>query len=115
MMTGFGAQGGILTLELRDEPSLYEAYMPFVKGGGLFIKTTRVHKMGDDIFVLLSLLEQDEPTPLTAKVVWISPAGSNTYPQGIGVQFGSENIELMNRIETQLTDRLGSSESTSTM
>ena len=115
MVTGFGAQGGILTLELRDEPSLYSAYMPFVQGGGLFVETTRPHKMGDEIFVLLSFLDQAEPIPLAAKVVWVAPAGSNTHRQGIGVQLGEENLELMNKIETQLTDRLGSSESTYTM
>lgn len=115
MGTGFGAKGGILTIELRDQASLYKAYMPFIKGGGLFVSTTRTHKLGDEVFVLLQLLDQREPIPVAAKVVWVSPAGSSTYSQGIGIQLGDDNRELMNRIETQLTEVLNSSKPTSTM
>ena len=115
MGAGFGGKGGILTVELRDQASLYKAYMPFVKGGGIFVETNRTHKIGEDVFVLLQLLDQREPIPVAAKVVWISPPGSSTYTQGIGIQLGDDNRELMNRIETQLTEVLGSSKPTSTM
>ena len=79
------------------------------------METNRSYKLGDDVFVLLELLEQSEPIPLAAKVVWVSPPGSNTYEQGIGVQLGDDNRELMNRIETQLTELLNSSKPTSTL
>lgn len=115
MASGFGGKGGILSLELRDQATLYKAYMPFVKGGGLFLPTNRDHKIGDEVFVLLQLLDQKEPIPVAAKVVWVSPAGSSSYTQGIGIQLGDENRELMNRIETQLTEVLNSSKPTSTM
>lgn len=115
MASGFGGKGGILSLELRDQATLYKAYMPFVKGGGLFLPTNRDHKIGDEVFVLLQLLDQREPIPVAAKVVWVSPAGSSSYTQGIGIQLGEENRELMNRIETQLTEVLNSSKPTSTM
>ena len=31
-------QGGILSLAIKDKSSLYTAYMPFIKNGGLFIR-----------------------------------------------------------------------------
>lgn len=111
----FGGAGGILSLELKDQFSLYKAYMPFVKGGGLFVNTTREYAIGDDVFVLLSLLEQSEPIPVAAKVIWVSPPGSTSNLPGIGIQLGDDNRELMNRIETQLADQLNSQKPTDTM
>lgn len=109
-----GAAGGILTLELKDQAALYQSYMPFVKGGGLFVNTARNYSIGDDVFVLLNLLEQSEPIPVAAKVVWITPKGANSLP-GIGIQLSEDNRELMNRIETQLADQLNSKKPTHTM
>jgi type IV pilus assembly protein PilZ len=48
---GFGGgSGGILALEIKDEAELYEHYMSFVSGGGLFVPTKKSHELGDDIF-----------------------------------------------------------------
>ncbi|MDP2229227.1 MAG: pilus assembly protein, partial [Moraxellaceae bacterium] len=33
--------GGIINQALKDKAALYAAFMPFVKGGGLFVPTTR--------------------------------------------------------------------------
>ena len=111
----FGGSGGILTLELKDQAALYQAYMPFVKGGGLFVNSTREYGMGDEVFVLLTLLEQTEPIPVSGKVIWVTPPESTAHSPGIGIQLGEENRELMNRIETQLADQLGSPMPTHTM
>ena len=49
---GFGGgSGGILALEIKDEAELYEHYMSFVSGGGLFVPTKKSHELGDDIFL----------------------------------------------------------------
>lgn len=110
-----GGAGGILALELKDQAALYQAYMPFVKGGGLFVNTAREYSIGDDVFVLLTLLEQSEPIPVAAKVVWVSPPGSTSYLPGIGIQLGEDSRDLMNRIENQLADQLNSKKPTHTM
>ena len=110
-----GGAGGILTLELTDQMALYQAYMPFVQGGALFVNTAREYNIGDDVFVLFNLLEQSEPIPIAAKVIWVAPPGSTTYLPGIGIQLGEDNRELMNRIETQLADMLNSQKPTHTM
>lgn len=34
-----GARQGILSLVIKDKPALYNAYMPFLKNGGVFVPT----------------------------------------------------------------------------
>ena len=36
-----GARPGVLSLNIRERAALYAAYMPFLKGGGIFIPTSR--------------------------------------------------------------------------
>ena len=38
--TSGGAQG-ILPLAIKDKGALFNAYMPFVRGGGLFVPTAK--------------------------------------------------------------------------
>ena len=35
------ARPGVLSLNIREKAALYAAYMPFLKGGGIFIPTSR--------------------------------------------------------------------------
>jgi len=48
---------GILSLAIKDKGALYNAYMPFVKGGGLFVPTAKRYGLGDEVFILLTLME----------------------------------------------------------
>ncbi|MEJ2061139.1 MAG: PilZ domain-containing protein [Gammaproteobacteria bacterium] len=108
---------GILQLHIKDKGSLYAAYMPFVKNGGLFIPTNRHYKLGDEVFMLLTLLEEKERMPVAGKVVWITPQGSqgNRTP-GIGVQFSpQDNGQTRTKIETLLAGALHSDRPTHTM
>ena len=45
-----GGKGGILTVDISDENLLYQHYMSFVDGGGLFVPTKKTYELGDDIF-----------------------------------------------------------------
>ncbi|NOU22115.1 MAG: pilus assembly protein PilZ, partial [Methyloglobulus sp.] len=40
---------GILSLSIKDKNALYQAYMPFVINGGLFIPTDREYQMGQEV------------------------------------------------------------------
>ena len=83
-----GARQGILSLAIKDKAALYNAYMPFVKGGGIFVPTTKRYALGDEVFILLSLMEEKDRLPVAGKVVWITPAGAQgNRSAGIGVQF----------------------------
>lgn len=81
-------RAGMLSLTIKERSALYAAYMPFIKNGGLFIPTNRPYQMGDQVYMLLTLMEEPNRQPLSGKVVWITPAGSQgNRQQGIGVQF----------------------------
>jgi len=59
---------GILSLTIRDKSALYAAYMPFVNGGGLFIPTKKNYRLGEEVFMLLTLMEETEKIPVAGKI-----------------------------------------------
>lgn len=71
-----GPRNGILSLTMKDKAVLYAAYMPFVKNGGLFIATNKKFNLGDDVFLLLNLMEEPEKIPVAGKVIWVTPRGA---------------------------------------
>ncbi len=108
---------GVMSLAIRDKSTLYASYMPFLKNGGIFIPTDKAFELGDEVFLLLSLMEEPERFPVTGKVVWITPKGSlGGRPQGIGIQFGgNEGAMVQKKIETYLAGGLNSDRPTNTM
>jgi len=85
-------QQGILTVTIKDKNALYVAYMPFIKNGGLFIPTNKPYRIGDEVFMLLTLVDQSERIPVAGKVVWITaPGAQNRRSNGIGVQFSPQD------------------------
>lgn len=111
------ARQGILSLTIRDKNALYAAYMPFVNNGGLFIPTNKQYQLGDDVFILLNLMEETERIPVAGKVIWLTPRNSEGYRStGIGVQFSDkDNGMTRNRIENYLAGALESDRPTHTM
>ncbi|AHE98323.1 PilZ domain-containing protein [Thioalkalivibrio paradoxus] len=109
--------GRILTLAIRDKAALFAAYMPFLVNGGLFIPTDKSFRLGDEIFVLLSLLDEPERIPVPCQVVWITPArAQGNRVRGIGVQFSSSDKGAARRlIETHLGGMLQSTGRTHTL
>lgn len=113
-----GTRPGILTVTLRDKQQLYAAYMPWLKHGGIFVPTPRRYRLGDDVFVLLTLPESSEKMPVAGKVVWLTPAGAQgNRTAGIGVQFpeGAEGENVRRQIENLLAGSLNSDKPTQTM
>jgi len=106
-----GPRNGILSLTIKDKSVLYAAYMPFIKHGGLFIPTNKSYKLGDEVFMLLNLMDEPEKIPVAGKVVWITP----NRAAGIGVQFNEGDATARNKIETYLAGALKSDRPTHTM
>lgn len=97
------ASNGILSVTIRDRAVLYAAYMPFLSGGGLFVPTKKSYQLGDDVFLLISLLGEPEKTPISGKVAWITPIGAQGGRiAGIGVQFGSQEREARVKFENYM-------------
>ncbi len=107
-----------MSLSIKEKPALHATYMSFVQGGGLFIPTSRAYKLGDEVFMLLTLMEDPAKLAVAGKVVWMTPAGAqNNRTQGIGVQFiqNENGIAARNKIEGMLGNALQSSRPTHTM
>src|SRR5207237_9574271 len=69
------ARPGVLSLNIRERVALYAAYMPFLRGGGIFIPTSRPYRLGEEVFMLLSLMDDPNRIAVQGKVVWITPEG----------------------------------------
>lgn len=108
---------GVLSLAIKEKSALYAAYMPYVKGGGLFIPTNKSFKIGEEVFMLLSLVDDPMKLKVVGKVVWLTPVAQANRPQGIGVQFSEKDggIEVKNKIEAILGGALKANRATHTM
>ena len=108
---------GILSLSIKDKNALYAAYMPFIVNGGLFVPTNREYEMGQEVFLLLNLMEETERLPIAGKIIWKTPPGSDGYrAAGIGVQFSNQDGGMArNKIENYLAGALASDRTTHTM
>ena len=85
-----GAGGGrpaVLSLSIKEKAALYAAYMPYLKNGGIFVPTNRPYNIGDEVYLILTLLDDPTRLPVAGKVVWISPSGGGaSKTPGIGVR-----------------------------
>ena len=108
---------GVLSLAIKEKAALYAAYMPFLEGGGLFIPTTKSFKIGEEVFMLLSLIDDPVKLKVVGDVVWITSRAQGNKPQGIGVQFHEKSggMEARLKIEGLLGNALKSSRATHTM
>ena len=110
------AQQGILSLSIKDRQALYKSYMPFVSGGGLFVPSTKQFNLGDEDFLLLTVMEFEERLPIPGKVIWITPQGAaGNRKAGIGVQFSEQDAEANAKIENHLAGSLSSDRPTHTL
>ena len=108
----------VIQLAIKERAALYAAYIPLFSEGGIFIPTSREYKLGDDIYVLLSLPEDPQRYPVAGKVAWVTPpkaAGSRT--QGVGILFPKDEKSkaLKLKIEEILGANMASDRPTQTM
>lgn len=117
-VTAGSARQSILNVALPDDGMLYSAYMPFVKGGGLFAQTPNRLPLGQAVFMMVTLPGSSEKLPVSGKVCWVTPVGAQgNRPSGVGVQFDetAEGFQLKSKIESLLAGRLESDKPTFTM
>ncbi|WP_206485583.1 PilZ domain-containing protein [Thalassotalea sp. G2M2-11] len=105
-----------LYLEFVTDKDLYQAYMPFVKNGGLFVRTTESFELGADIKLQVLLPDSLEASEIIGKVCWLTPIGvQHGTPAGIGISFVEDPENMRNQIEKAIGRLLNSSEPTLTM
>ena len=113
-----GGRPSVLSLNIREKNALYAAYMPQLKNGGIFIPTARAHRLGDEVFMLVSLPDEPAKIPVSGKVVWITPADAQgKRAQGVGIQFSADEAgrSAKKKIEGLLAGVLDSSKITHTL
>jgi type IV pilus assembly protein PilZ len=109
---------GVFTLVIRSKSALYAAWMPLLKVGGIFLPSSKPHALGEEVLILLSLLDDPNKIPLQGHIAWINPAHSaGNRPQGIGVQLNDGEVarELKKKVEGLLAGALQSSRPTHTI
>jgi len=108
----------VIQLAIKEKAALYAAYIPLFSDGGVFIPTARDYKLGDDVYVLLTLPEDAQRYPVAGKVAWVTPArAAANRTQGVGVRFpADEKSRLLKiRIEEILGGHLASERPTQTI
>ena len=108
----------VIQLVFREKGALYAAYIPAFTDGGLFVPTPRDYVLGDDVYLLLSLPEDNQRYPVAGKVGWITPPNaSGGRTQGVGVRFpADEKTRLLRlKIEEILGTNISSSKPTQTL
>ena len=116
--TGAAARPSVIQLSIKEKAALYAAYVPLFADGGIFIPSSREYRLGDDVYVLLSLPDDPQRYPVAGKVAWVTPAkakGGRT--QGVGIRFPADekSKQLKLKIEEILGTSMGSDRQTQTL
>jgi type IV pilus assembly protein PilZ len=116
--TAASGRPSVIQLVFREKGALYAAYIPLFTDGGLFVPSTRDYRLGEDIYLLLSLPDDPQRFPVAGKVAWITPANaSGGRTQGVGVRFPNDekSRQLKIRIEEVLGTSIQSAKPTQTL
>lgn len=109
-----------LDWEFKSEEEVQKAYMPFVMGGGIFLRTPEEYVLGEILSLRLKFPNADEGLELQGKVVWLTPdpakitwisssttsgehmfAGAGFQVSGPGEEkFQEKILEFMNGVDT---------------
>ncbi len=110
-------RNSVISIAIKDKQALYMSYMPFIQGGGLFVPTKKDYSLGDEMFLLVTIMDEPQPTQISGKVVWISPPGAlGNRPPGVGIQFmGDDAPQTARLIESKLGASISLTRSTHTM
>lgn len=97
----------LLSLALKDDAALHSSYMPFIRGGAIFVPTkSSNYHFGDEIIVQMHLQSTNKKLAIPGVVVWIAPESCERGHEGLGIQFhGTTKAKVKLIIETMLGDR----------
>ncbi len=107
-----------MQLAIKEKAALYAAYIPLFAEGGIFVPTQRDYRLGDDVYVLLTLPDDPQRYPVAGRVAWVTPErASGNRTQGVGIQFpkDAKSAELKAKIEHILRTALSSEKPTQTI
>jgi type IV pilus assembly protein PilZ len=83
-------------IHIKSIAELEEHYLPFIRGGGLFVATNEEVNLNETVSVELHLFDKNEKIVMHGNVVLISPAYAlDKLPAGIGIQFTPSDAKLI--------------------
>ncbi|HEY9094335.1 MAG: PilZ domain-containing protein [Burkholderiaceae bacterium] len=112
------ARPSVIQLSIKEKAALYAAYIPMFSDGGIFIPSSRDYRLGDDVYVLLSLPDDPQRYPVAGKVAWVTPSKASAgRTQGVGIRFPADDKsrQLKLKIEEILGSALASERPTQTI
>jgi len=110
-------RNAVISIAIKDKQALYMSYMPFVENGAIFVPTKKDYNLGDEMFLLVKIMDEIEPVHISGKIIWISPPGAlGNRPQGVGVQFTGDTARAtVSLIESKLGASVSLTRPTHTM
>lgn len=110
------AKPKVMTVAISDEKALYLSYMPFLANGGVFVPTDAAYTVGDPVFLILKLPDNDQHA-VPGTVAWVTPVGAQSgRTAGVGIHFDTPDGDAVRkRIEALLTGKLNSDRATYSM
>lgn len=109
---------GVMSLTVRNKASLYAAYIPWLRNGGMFLPSEKPMNLGEPFLLILTLMDDPAKIPIAGQVAWITPPNAHgNRPAGLGIQFSDNQQmkDLKKRIENILAGALQSSKPTHTI
>lgn len=95
---------GVIRINFADNRALYQSYMPFVDGCGIFVATEEQYLLEQEVFIFLQLPQDMGKFAVSGRVVWLNPPKKsvNRVP-GVGIQLlGREAPKIREAIEKGL-------------
>lgn len=97
-------KNSVIHMSFADTRNLYQAYMPFLEGCGLFYATEEDYALEQEVFVFLTLPEKMGKFAASGRIAWINPPKKAVKRiPGIGIQLrGRETPKIREVIEAGL-------------
>lgn len=98
----------VLSVSIKEKETLYSAYMPFIKDGGIFLPTDIAFNLGDEVLILMTIPGESVPSQLLGIVVWLTQNEQRGLPKGAGFRFVKEEggAAISRKIESMLAGAL---------
>lgn len=96
-----------ITYQFANLQALNNAFMSFVRDGGIFIPTENEFHLGERVIATITLPESGETYEFTGEIIWITPKStqSSIHKPGIGVQCeGDEGSAFNKAVQTLLAN-----------
>ena len=105
-LTSSAPRPSVMQLAIKEKAALHAAYIPIFAEGGVFVPTPRDYRLGEDVYLLLTLPEDPQRYPIAGKVAWVTPArAAGNRTQGVGIQFPKD--EKSSQLKAKIEQILG--------